>query len=322
MHIPLEALGDGSIGFEIYSGAGEAATVHSQGRAVLAAAEAAPVVDLAALRARVPEAILPAEQVYAAFERMGLRYGASFRGVRQLMRSRDASGAVLVLGELHLPAALRAHQGDSVLHPSLLDAALQASLGLAVEGGGETLLPFALDRLEVYAALPEAVWVLVRPRSGETNGLLHKLDLELVDEEGRVCARLGGFTSRVLERSGPSETLLLAPRWQAQPLEGAAFKAAERHVVLCEGIGAAFEGDGRGLRLMSEAPSLSARYGDYAAQLLAKLQAVLASRPQSEVLLQLVVPSAGEGALLRGLGGMLLSAGPGEPEAARPADWG
>ncbi len=195
-----------AIAFEIYSGEGEAATVHSQGRAVLAAAEAAPVVDLAALRARVPEAILPAEQVYAAFERMGLRYGASFRGVRQLMRSRDASGAVLVLGELHLPAALRAHQGDYVLHPSLLDAALQASLGLAVEGGGETLLPFALDRLEVYAALPEAVWVLVRPRSGETNGLLHKLDLELVDEGGRVCARLTGFTSRVLERSGPSET--------------------------------------------------------------------------------------------------------------------
>ena len=143
---------------------------------------------------------------------------------------------------------------------------------------------------------------------------MHKLDLELVDEGGRVCARLGGFTSRVLERSGPNETLLLAPRWQAQPLEGAAFKAAERHVVLCEGIGAAFEGDERGLRLMSQAPSLSARYGDYAAQLLAKLQAVLASRPQGEVLLQLVVPSAGEGALLRGLGGMLSSAAQENPK--------
>ena len=175
-------------------------------------------------------------------------------------------------------------------------------------------MPFALDRLEVYAALPEAVWVLVRPRSGGTNGLVHKLDLELVDEGGRVCARLTGFTSRVLERSGPNETLLLAPRWQAQRLEGAAFTAAERHVVLCEGIGAAFEGDGRGLRLMSQAPSLSARYGDYAAQLLAKLQAVLASRPQGEVLLQLVVPSAGEGALLRGLGGMLLSAAQENPK--------
>ena len=77
-----------------------------------------------------------------------------------------------------------------MLHPSLLDAALQASLGLGVEGGGETLLPFALERLEVYAALPEAVWVLVRPRSEGTNGLVHKLDLELVDEGGRVCARL------------------------------------------------------------------------------------------------------------------------------------
>ena len=314
LHIALEALGDGSIGFEIYSGEGEAALVHSQGRAVLAAA-AAPVVDLAALKAREPEAIMPAEQVYAAFERMGLRYGASFRGVRQLMRSRDASGAVLVLGELHLPAALGSGRADYVLHPSLLDAALQASLGL-VEGGGETLLPFALDRLEVYAALPEAVWVLVRPRSEGTNGLVHKLDLELVDEGGRVCARLTGFTSRVLERSAPHETLFLAPRWQAQRLEEPAsgVTVGERHVLLCEGIGAAFEGDERGLRLTSQAPSLSARYGDYAAQLLQKLQAVLARRPQGEVLLQLVVPSAGEGALLRGLGGMLLSAAQENPK--------
>ena len=209
MHIALEALGDGSIGFEIYSGEGEAALVHSQGRAVLAAAAAAPVVDLAALRAREPEAILPAEQVYAAFERMGLRYGPSFRGVRQLMRSRDASGAVLVLGELQMPAALGSGQGDYVLHPSLLDAALQASLGLGVEGSGETLLPFALERLEVYAALPEAVWVLVRSRSEGTNGLVHKLDLELVDEGGRVCARLTGFTSRVLERSAPKRDAAL-----------------------------------------------------------------------------------------------------------------
>ena len=188
-------------------------------------------------------------------------------------------------------------------------------MALAWRAAGETLLPFALERLEVYAALPEAVWVLVRPRSEGTNGLVHKLDLELVDEGGRVCARLTGFTSRVLERSGPNETLFLAPRWQAQRLEGAAFTAAERHVVLCEGIGAAFEGDGRGLRLMSQAPSLSARYGDYAAQLLQKLQAVLASRPQGEVLLQLVVPSAGEGALLRGLGGHASERGPREPEA-------
>ena len=135
MHVSLQPDASDAIGFEIYSGEGEAAIVHSQGRAVLAAAAAAPVVDLAALRAREPEAIVPAEQVYAAFERMGLRYGASFRGVRQLMRSRDASGAVLVLGELHLPAALGLSQGDYVLHPSLLDAALQASLGLGVEGG-------------------------------------------------------------------------------------------------------------------------------------------------------------------------------------------
>src|SRR5262249_32022586 len=154
--IALEALGDGSIGFEIYSGEGEGALVHAQGRAVLAAGEAAPVVDLAGLKAREAEATLPAEQVYAAFERMGLRYGPSFRGVRQLIRSREASGAVMVLGELQMPAALGAHQGDYVLHPSLLDAALQASLGLGVEGG-ETLLPFALERLEVYAALPEAL---------------------------------------------------------------------------------------------------------------------------------------------------------------------
>ena len=126
-----------------------------------------------------------------------------------------------------------------MLHPSLLDAALQASLGLGVEGG-ETLLPFALERLEVYAALPAAVWDLVRPRSEGTNGLVYKLDLELVDQGGRVCARLTGFSSRALGRRDrhrlPRQLVTtLAPIWDVAASSNMGKSAVGRRLLVIAG---------------------------------------------------------------------------------------
>ena len=61
----------------------------------------------------------------------------------------------------------------------------------------------------------------------------------------------------------------------------------------------------RVVRLGSASASLAGRYTDYALEVLSHVQSIIGSKPRSGVLLQLVVPADGEGAVFAGLGALL-----------------
>src|SRR5581483_5674236 len=173
LHIALEREGDAKVAFEIYSGAGDDTVVHSQGQAVLASAGEAPSIDLAALTGQC-DRLMSAEECYAAFARMGLAYGAAFQGLEQV-----SVGPAMVLGKIKLPAAVASTKDDYVLHPSVVDAALQASIGLLQGDADKPALPFALERLEVFAALPAQATVVVRHSDGsDAQAAVQKVDLD------------------------------------------------------------------------------------------------------------------------------------------------
>ena len=114
------------IAYEIYSlDEAAARVVHSQGRAHLGAATDTSHLDLAALQAQCDRGSIDADQCYEAFAAMGIDYGAGHRGIQRLYL-----GSGQVLAKLVLPDQLRDTDDRFVLHPSLMDAALQAALGL------------------------------------------------------------------------------------------------------------------------------------------------------------------------------------------------
>ncbi|PQZ52885.1 hypothetical protein CQ050_30585, partial [Achromobacter sp. MYb9] len=194
VHIGLEVEEDGRIGYEIYSGEGEAVQVYSQGWAVVSAPGEAPTVDLAALRAQCGRTINRAD-CYARFASMGLAYGASFQSLTQLQ-----VGENLAVGALQWPAPAPVDD-DPVygLPPSLLDGALQTSLGLMPEEAGPTV-PFAVQSVEQWLPVPVPAYAVVRPAAGDS-AAVRKLQVEIVDPQGRVAVRLSGFSSRALPAS-------------------------------------------------------------------------------------------------------------------------
>ncbi|WP_035373166.1 non-ribosomal peptide synthetase [Pseudoduganella violaceinigra] len=210
LHIALLPQNDGSIAFEIYSEAGEAMLVHSQGEVLpLPEAGAHARHNLAELREQCGKAQLDAEQCYAAFAEMGLQYGVSFRGLTLLLAGQD-----IALAQIQLPSAAPA--GDFVLHPALLDAALQATLGLQVSQDGAALgtgllLPFGLEALEVCAPLAPTMWALVRRSAGSSaDDAVQKIDIDLCDEDGTVCLRFKQFSVRAV--GAPAARPVVAPR--------------------------------------------------------------------------------------------------------------
>ncbi|XPG76800.1 polyketide synthase dehydratase domain-containing protein [Variovorax sp. NFACC27] len=330
VHIALVPQDGGLVSFEVYTQVAgeEEARVHAQGRARVAVAADAPLEDLGRLRAQCPQ-VFASEACYAEFARMGLEYGPAFRVLAQVWVGQDAAGRPMALGDVQMPS-----QGTDpaafVLPPSLLDGALQASIGLVFAQPQDRLsLPFAVEAVELYGVVPEKAVAVVRQSEGSMIGdAVLKLDVSLVDAEGRVCVQLRGFSSRVLDSvagqaaapapapaKGEVETLLLRPTWQEAQLPAAEPVSYGAHwVVLCE-VGGDAEAalkaalpQARCLHLSAEGADLSTRYGGYAAQLLAYLQAMFSEKPSGWVRVQLVVPASGEGALLAGLGGMLKSA--------------
>ncbi|MEK4111144.1 type I polyketide synthase [Paenibacillus sp. FSL M7-1414] len=196
VHLALEAEADGSLSYEISAASstesaiesGEA--VYSQGRVSIGRplAEAVQSLDLQAVRSRCTQGQASGEVCYETFRKLGLEYGPSHQAIVELHWGADEA-----LAQLCLPHAFFEGQADTVLHPGMVDGALQATIALlagdqiavamrstALEGEedaalGSTVerygnhsasapLPFALEEAEVMAPCQAQMWVVVRVR--------------------------------------------------------------------------------------------------------------------------------------------------------------
>ena len=146
---------------------------------------------------------------------MGIDYGPSHQGIEDVY-----VGEGQVLARLSLPSCVADTQDQYILHPSLMDSALQASIGLTLTSGGlkqlssiqvSPHLPFALEELEICRPCASSMWALIRyTNGGSPDDNVKKLDLDLYDEHRNVCLRMKGFSSRVLEmEAAPAEFSML-----------------------------------------------------------------------------------------------------------------
>jgi len=314
VRLTLSANDEDEIDYEISSQDMDQEVVHCQGRAFLSAESATPVgLDLDELAGQMGEGQVEPGVAYAAFARMGLVYGPSFQGIAVIQR-----GSGQLLAHLRLPRAVQETSEDYVLHPSMMDGAVQAAVGLIgwSERSNEPRLPFALESLRVFAPCTRemAAWARYSPGS-QPDDYVVKLDIDLCDERGNVCVQLHGFSSRGPGKENTTETLL-TPIWQVQSADGiAGVEHAQHDVILCELASVNIEKLGSllpqsnctALRDAQER-SIAQRYSDYALACFERIQAILLGRPQGRVLVHVVIADHEEQTLLAGLAGLLKTA--------------
>ncbi|GAA2710208.1 MULTISPECIES: SDR family NAD(P)-dependent oxidoreductase [Streptomyces] len=189
----------------------------------------APRLDLDAVRSRLPRTAT-AEECYAVFTALGGGYGPSLQGLRSV---RSAPGEALA--HVAVPQAADVPFSDFALHPSLLDAMLQACLWTDEDPSAPRArqLPFSLDAVEIFGPLPEQghVHALATPAGH---------DVTLTDDQGRVCVRLRSVVTRAVDGAaaldGTVAAHLLVQRWQDAPAPSAQPRPA-REVRLTEQAG-------------------------------------------------------------------------------------
>ncbi|TQK74550.1 polyketide synthase PksM [Brevibacillus sp. AG162] len=263
IHIGLVPEENGEITFEIYSeweAMDAEPVVHSQGSVMLHSVAEKHVLNLPSLQAECSQREFSSEQCYSIFHSIGMDYGSAHQGIDTLY-----VGKGKVLAKLSMPASVSEMENSFVLHPSLMDSALQASIGLMMVGedtpsaddhsSRKPSLPFAMEEVEIHDKCTSSMWAYVRYSANSSAAdKVQKLDIDLCDEKGTVCVRIKGYSMRVLEDGKPAShvssssdasatllepsvgNLMLSAVWDVTPLEkGELFPAADEQVVIVGG---------------------------------------------------------------------------------------
>ena len=208
-----------------------------------------PAADLGELRERFAGGEREVEAFYAAFARVGLEYGPSFRAVRRLWQRESES-----LAELELPEGSAAGAGPErfELHPALLDACFQSTGAiLDARGSEETFLPVGADRVLLRSSGAARVWCHARLRDpGDGPLRVLALDLALFGAGGEPLGAVEGLRLMRASRGallGGGDELLYGVAWRPRPRAAAAATddgkpaadpaAAGRWLILGEGNG-------------------------------------------------------------------------------------
>ena len=331
VQIGVQARSETEADYEIY-GADEddKETVYSRGHARLIARVDRTSLDLTRLREICANQPLTHEQLYAAFASRGFKYGSGHQGITDLFVGFDADQRPQALATLRLPQSVADTADEFVLHPSVMDCALQASVGLevalSVTGSqiDKPMAPFALEALSIYAKTPARAYAWARFSKGSNPGdAVQKLDISLCDEQGAVCVEFSGLSLRALsgELTGhSSKTVLLQPRWEEQPISASAtdlIPDAHRELFVLGAFSAAQQEaverrlSGRRMHFMASTDeSLVVNYELMARRLFESAQQRLQQKLAQPYLLQVViaVDSSAPATCYSGLSGLLKTA--------------
>ncbi|MBW4478212.1 MAG: SDR family NAD(P)-dependent oxidoreductase [Tolypothrix brevis GSE-NOS-MK-07-07A] len=312
------------IGYEIYSKAApeNEVIVHSQGVATFSQVREVPALDLSALQGRINQKCLSAKECYDAFKAMGIEYGKGQQGIEDVYVSSRQ-----VLAKLSLPSCVAQTSSEFVLHPSVMDSALQACIGLTVgqsaSESGQVSVPFALDRLEIIAKCTATMWAWIRysddisPNRQTSGHRVTRIDIDLCDESGNICVQIKGFSTRTIaiQESKSIETWISFPCWKEKALsENEPSKYAQRIIMLLEmewfshrAIESQIEGV-TCIHLTTKAKTLAKRFQEISLQIFERIKAVLNEKNKGTTFIQLLIPSSGEMQLFSACAALLRTA--------------
>ncbi|HEU4768535.1 MAG TPA: polyketide synthase dehydratase domain-containing protein, partial [Pyrinomonadaceae bacterium] len=147
-------------------------------------------VDIDEIRSRCAN-VVSGDACYEEFRSIGFDYGPSFRVIQELSYNENE-----VLACLTLPASRSNELRDFVLHPSLLDGALQSGLWLMDKQAlaESRYLPFAIGEVQIREPLPPVCYVHVQESIRKTH--LRKFNIRILDETGNILVEIVDYATR------------------------------------------------------------------------------------------------------------------------------
>ncbi|HVI46509.1 MAG TPA: SDR family NAD(P)-dependent oxidoreductase [Chitinophaga sp.] len=193
--IELKPVRENDITFEVYQELeNRGQIIYVTGSAARQELQSAPMHNIAALQTTCKKGCFPSDTCYQLYREGGFEYGPALQAMEMLF-----AGQKFVLAKLVLPESLRQDINRHTLHPSLMDAALQAIIGLGLTGEETgvplpgTAVPYKLDQLLIYKKCSPVMWAVIRPDdTNDPDISQYKVNIDICEESGYVCITLRG----------------------------------------------------------------------------------------------------------------------------------
>jgi acyl transferase domain-containing protein/NADPH:quinone reductase-like Zn-dependent oxidoreductase/acyl carrier protein len=171
-----------------------------------------------------------ATELYAAFDKLGVRFGSTFRPITRWRAARGVAEAWLRRDE-----SLASAGG---VHPTVLDGALQLSVVAARSALGEDpkpdalFLPVGADSFAVYGTVPSKVRAVVRVESARDDAASITAAVRLYDESGTLVGGVDGVrmaraTTAALKALAGDDRSMYEVRWSPVPESDARAEAID-----------------------------------------------------------------------------------------------
>ena len=217
----------GASEFEIITeGVGEP-IVHARGQVSIrnGTASSPSALSISEIRNRCSWRIGP-DDIYPPMRKFGIDYGPRMQPIIELF-----SNGQEALARIAIPENLVGSAAEFVLHPTLLEGALQAALGLTQRpDGGEKVpyLPYALGSLEIYGPLEPTGFAYAVPSQTISKqaqqGGVQSFDISITNDSGKVLVSLRDYTVRFVAESlstvfdsSPSKMMVYRADWADAP---------------------------------------------------------------------------------------------------------
>jgi amino acid adenylation domain-containing protein len=191
---------DRAVMFEIRDQKGvNNSSIYTQGKVVyeeeLADANPAKIIDIDAIR-QCCFNYITGKEIYSKLRKFGLELGSGFQPLKELF-SNDTEA----LSTLELPQALEEDANRFMLHPSLMDGALQTVLGGPWGLTSSSLhIPYTIGEVEILGSVSQSCYAYAvsseNGRATNNRGIGDRYDAYILDKTGKELVRIKNFLLR------------------------------------------------------------------------------------------------------------------------------
>lgn len=196
------------LSFEIQSGDGESHARGEYRRISKADPELSSRQTIEDIKSRCKVEIRK-QDLYEQFKAVGIEYGSYYRRIEQVWGADDQALALLTL-----PREYQHELEEYCLHPTMLDAALQAiaAVGVNRRERNNLVLPFAIERVDVVRPLTARVYAYIELIEQD------RYDVTVLNEDGEPCIRLHELTLKKVKPKDELPEFFYQPSWKPAPL--------------------------------------------------------------------------------------------------------